>query len=144
MVLKLKVTSFPTGWRKDVNYILGTKQINNIVKQSLCTLSITPWGLSFPFLPAEGGTTLFFHKCSIVLSGCETVVTLPLPTWQFLQWCQSLGVRRDAPFRSWWPFLCTVSSQSDWPLIGHSYLNAGNYPNLKGHLLCRRIWTKQN
>ena len=70
LVLKLKVASSPADWRKDANYILGTKQINNIVHQSLHTFSIPPWGLPFPFLPAEAGTTSFFlqmQHCTIRL-----------------------------------------------------------------------------
>ena len=40
LMLKLKVTSSPAGCRKDANYILDTKQINNIVHQSLHKFSM--------------------------------------------------------------------------------------------------------
>ena len=60
LVLKLEATSSPAGWGKDANYILGTKQINNIVNQYLHTLSIPLWGLPFLFLPEETGTTAYF------------------------------------------------------------------------------------
>ena len=98
LVFKLETTSLPAGWRKDANYILGTKQIGNIVHQCLHTLSIPFWGLPFPCLPAETGTTFCFllilhdwhthlqhfypvssAHATLLYQGYATLVTLPVP-----------------------------------------------------------------
>ena len=76
LVLKPEITSSHAGWRNDANYILGTNQINNIVHLSLHTLSIPPWGLLFPFLPAEADITSFFlqmQHCTISLCHLDDI-----------------------------------------------------------------------